>query len=318
MKVSALMQLRKLRHFLTIIESGSFWSAADALEISQSTLTRSVQQLERDLGVHLLQRLPRKSVPTLAGERLADFARMILRDCDSATEAIRTVKAGVAGEVTLATDPMFASSLVAPSVARMTAEAPNVELRLFANHTDSLVTLVARSQCDLAIVHCDDARLLPKGLQFEPLFRFKTVVSVDRSHTLARQRSVDVRSLATANWVVLSEPASIEAYARFFAVRNIPQPRAVRMNSYRLIRDAVMHGGFVSLLPVPVIDRELRHRRVKALPFEVVQEPSTAGILINVRLPASAAAARVVRCVREFSSRSAFVATTRQPEARTT
>jgi len=72
------LDLRDLRYFTTVIEEETIGRAADRLGLSQPTLSRQLRQLERDLGVTLLERAPRGIVPTTAGESLYRDSRGIL------------------------------------------------------------------------------------------------------------------------------------------------------------------------------------------------------------------------------------------------
>ena len=102
-----MMELRQLRHFLAVAETGSFSAAAEQVYVSQSALTRSIQQLESTLGGPLLRRGVRKTVPTAAGEQLLQYARMILQDCTDAAAEVLSIKSGAVGQVTLGFDPLL-------------------------------------------------------------------------------------------------------------------------------------------------------------------------------------------------------------------
>ncbi|WP_416563727.1 LysR family transcriptional regulator [Nocardia testacea] len=83
------MELRQLRYFVEVFDRGSLSAAAKALLISQPALTRQVQQLERECGVPLFERVPAGIVPTPAGTALYRHVLTLLRYADTAKDAAR-------------------------------------------------------------------------------------------------------------------------------------------------------------------------------------------------------------------------------------
>ncbi|OYX86836.1 MAG: LysR family transcriptional regulator, partial [Azorhizobium sp. 32-67-21] len=83
------MDLRQLRYFVTIVETGSFSKAAQRLHVAQPALSQHVRNMELDLGVELLFRSSQGVVPTEAGETLVRHARLILSQMEAAREAVR-------------------------------------------------------------------------------------------------------------------------------------------------------------------------------------------------------------------------------------
>ena len=74
------MELRQLRHFVMVVDTGNLSRAAERVAISQPALTRSIKNLEESLGVELLERKPRGVVPTEAGVTLYHHSKMVLND----------------------------------------------------------------------------------------------------------------------------------------------------------------------------------------------------------------------------------------------
>lgn len=83
------MELRQLRYFVEVFDRGSLSAAAKALLISQPALTRRIQQLERECGVPLFERVPAGIVPTPAGIALYQHVLTLLRYADTAKDAAR-------------------------------------------------------------------------------------------------------------------------------------------------------------------------------------------------------------------------------------
>jgi len=260
-----MMELRQLRHFLAVAESGSFSAAADQVYVSQSALTRSIQHLEVTLGGPLLKRGLRRTVPTAAGEQLLQFARMILQDCSDAAAEVQAIKSGTVGEVTLGFDPLLAFHALDSALWKMSVEAPGVAIRALEGLSVDLVAAIDSGTMDFAITRLGDGMPGHANLAFDLLLSVEPVIVVGRKHPLARRRTVEAKDLNGSMWLVADDPQSIELHERFVAANGIPLSRAVRTNSLALIRDQVLGGTFLSILPELVVRRELRHKQMRRL-----------------------------------------------------
>ncbi|MEZ0494398.1 LysR family transcriptional regulator [Kineococcus sp. TBRC 1896] len=92
------VEVRHLRALLSVLEEGTFTDAAIALGTTQASVSRLVAALERELGVHVLQRTPRGAVATAAGGRIAVHAHRVLQEVDAITRLARD-DGGLEGEV---------------------------------------------------------------------------------------------------------------------------------------------------------------------------------------------------------------------------
>ncbi|HEX3282227.1 MAG TPA: LysR family transcriptional regulator, partial [Pyrinomonadaceae bacterium] len=82
------MEIRQLRAFVAIAETGTFTAAAQRVHVTQAAISMQIRQLEKELGVRLFLRAPRRVVLTEAGEQLLQRARHILRDHDAAVDEV--------------------------------------------------------------------------------------------------------------------------------------------------------------------------------------------------------------------------------------
>lgn len=101
-------ELRHLRAFTAVAEESSFTRAAEHLHLAQQAVSKSVQQLERELGVQLLERTTREVRLTAAGASLLDAGRRVLTAADDAFARAQTVGRGLAGTVYVGVSPSIA------------------------------------------------------------------------------------------------------------------------------------------------------------------------------------------------------------------
>jgi LysR family transcriptional regulator, nitrogen assimilation regulatory protein len=131
-----MIDVRKLKHFLAIVEAGSLSRAADLLRIAQPALTHSVRSLEDDLGVGLLERHARGVTLTEFGRVLEEQGRVILREVDRTRALIKHRKENPGGTLALAVPPMLVgciSSLI-PTILR--TRLPDAKIAIFVRDAD--------------------------------------------------------------------------------------------------------------------------------------------------------------------------------------
>ncbi|MGW5386235.1 LysR family transcriptional regulator [Nocardia sp. NPDC003963] len=150
--MGATVELRQLRYFVEVFDRGSLSSAAKALLISQPALTRQIQQLERECGVPLFERVPAGIVPTPAGTALYQHVLTILRYADTAKDAARD--AGPVREIVqIGLAPGLPPTWLEQLIDTVRAAVPQAYLSL----TDAISTVqlqqLRAGRLDIAFVH---------------------------------------------------------------------------------------------------------------------------------------------------------------------
>lgn len=152
-----LMDIKKLKQFLAIVDAGSLSAAAKRLNIAQPALTHSVQSLEDELGVALLERHARGVVVTEFGSLLVDRAKAILREVDHAKTLIRDRVANPSGGVRLGIPPLLAGCLAMPLLTRLRERLPMIGLTVFERDASLAREAVVSGQVDIALGHGAEA-----------------------------------------------------------------------------------------------------------------------------------------------------------------
>lgn len=148
------MELRQLRYFVRIIETGSMGSAAQDLDIGVSALSQQMSRLENELAIRLLQRTSRGVTPTNAGLAFYSQAQLALRHADDAILAAR--EARLSGHVSVGTAPSTASILGIPFIHAMQENYADVRLHVVESLSGNLERMINTRQIDLAIVFQKD------------------------------------------------------------------------------------------------------------------------------------------------------------------
>ncbi|EAA8234272.1 tricarballylate utilization LysR family transcriptional regulator TcuR [Salmonella enterica] len=148
------MELRQLRYFVRIFETGSMGSAAQDLDIGVSALSQQMSRLENELAIRLLQRTSRGVTPTNAGLAFYSQAQLALRHADDAILAAR--EARLSGHVSVGMAPSTASILGIPFIHAMQENYADVRLHVVESLSGNLERMINTRQIDLAVVFQKD------------------------------------------------------------------------------------------------------------------------------------------------------------------
>ncbi len=144
------MELRQLRYFVRIVETGSMGIAALDLDIGVSALSQQMTRLENELAIRLLQRTSRGVTPTNSGLAFYSQAQLALRHADDAVLAARDAR--LSGHVSVGMAPSTASVLGVPFIHAMRAHYADVRLHVVESLSGNLERMINTRQIDLAVV----------------------------------------------------------------------------------------------------------------------------------------------------------------------
>ena len=188
-----LPELRLIRYFVAVAEEGNVTRAAERLHMAQPPLSAAVRQLERQLGVALLDRSSRQVRLTAAGEQLLEQGRELLAHADTVVRDVQAVERSPSGLLRGGLSPAARFRLVPDLLERWSTAAPGVMLHTSEDTTGALLRDVRQGRLDLAIVFCppDVNGLASTSLRDEP-----AVVHVRDDHPLASRTHVALNELA--------------------------------------------------------------------------------------------------------------------------
>jgi len=147
------MELRQLRHFLCVAETGSFSKAAVRLSLTQPVLSREVRMLEEEFGEQLFYRNGRGVVLSTAGELLAGHAREMVGISDRLKAEMSARRDAPSGKVVIAMPPSIGWVLTVPLVQRCLAAYPGISLHAVEGFSGHVLEWLATGRIDIGIVY---------------------------------------------------------------------------------------------------------------------------------------------------------------------
>ncbi|MEZ0363853.1 transcriptional regulator CynR [Mycobacterium sp. pUA109] len=257
------MELRHIRYLLAVADHGNFTRAAQALHISQPTLSQQVKQLERAMGVELLDRSGRTVRLTEAGAAYAQHARLALRDLDAAERAVHDVQDLSRGHLRVAMTPTFTAYLIGPLVHRFRAAYPGITLAIRETTQDSIEADLLADRLDLGIAFAGQHAT---SIESTVLFTETLSLVVGAEHPLAAApRPLPVRRLGREPLGLLSRDFATRLHIdAYFADRGVAPDIAIEANSISALLDFVRRGSLATVLP-DAITRE--HADLQPVPL---------------------------------------------------
>ncbi|HYU16492.1 MAG TPA: LysR family transcriptional regulator [Candidatus Acidoferrum sp.] len=193
------MELRHIRYFVAVAETGAFSLAATRLCITQPALWRQVRDLEAELGVRLFERVGRRVRVTSEGEGLERRSRELLAAVEQLAEHAHSVRSGEVGSLRVAISPQMIQSVLAPFLARFLKSRPGIDIHLIEEGGVRAAELVERGEAHLAFA----VRSGNDQLRGRLLFPVRIVAAVAPAHRLARRETVDITDLQDERVLVL-------------------------------------------------------------------------------------------------------------------
>jgi DNA-binding transcriptional LysR family regulator len=193
--------LRQLRVFLSVARHGSFSRAADEVAASQSAASLSVQQLEAELGVRLLDRTTRQVRMTAVGETLAANAARLIAELDDMLREVRDVGRQRRGRVVMACVPSVARSLMPKCVEYCSRTWPDVSFAIEDVSAREVITKVRRGDVEFGVL---GGEIEAAELHIESLLQDPLVLVCRRDDEFAKLKSVGWVSLSGRRMIMLN------------------------------------------------------------------------------------------------------------------
>jgi DNA-binding transcriptional LysR family regulator len=209
--MSVTPDLRRLGHFIAVIEASGFTRAAEQLHLSQQALSSSVQQLEKDMGVVLLVRSGRRISLTAAGQTLLDEGRTLLAAAQTIGQHTRAAASAKPDEFVVGHSPAISNAEVFALLASAVAALPSTSFTVMQLFPDRLVTGVRDGTVHLGLRR----GVVPRERLATAVARYDTLrVAVNSDHPLAQRVRVSMADLADET-IGLWAPPGASYYSDF-------------------------------------------------------------------------------------------------------
>ncbi len=232
--------------------------------ISQSAASQHVQELERTLGVELLDRSTRPLVVTQAGRLYADFCRDILHRKDDFEVALQRLKQEVEGTLRVASIYSVGLSEMVEIEKEFARRQPEAKLEVEYLRPERIYEAVLAGEVDLGLISYPEAR---RDITVIPWRREEMVLAVAPAHPLARRGdAIAPAELNGADFISFDDDLPIRRHMdRFLKEHGVEVNIALHFDNIQMIKEAVTHRVGVSIMPVRTMRDDIQQGRLAAV-----------------------------------------------------
>jgi DNA-binding transcriptional LysR family regulator len=253
------MDLRRLEIFAKVAELGSFSRAAEALFLTQPTVSEHVRSLEDELGVQLLDRLGRGATPTRAGQVLLGYARRMVALAREAQQAVDELQGRISGELAVGGSTIPGEYVLPGLIGAFKAKYPDISISLLIGDSRQVSGWVDEGRVEVAVV---GARPSARALESRELMPDELVVVVPAGHPWATRRAIGIADLRGEPLVMRERGSgSREAMERALADAGLDLSgfRVVgEMGSTQAVKQAVRARLGIALMSQRAVEDECR------------------------------------------------------------
>src|SRR5215470_8670804 len=268
-RVGRRIKLRDLHILQAAAEAGSMARAAAELAISQPAVSYAIAEMERVLGVPLLDRTSQGVVPTSYGRALLQRSVIVFNELRQGVNEIEHLADPAVGEVHIGTTPPM-SAIAAAVINRLIERYPRMAFHLIVEPATALIRELRYRNIELAITRHVDTQM-KEDLKMQILFHDELAVICAKHNQWARRRRVKLSQLLDERWA-LYPPASFFGLVTrsAFAVHGLEVPRvSVTTPSTYALSMLVATGPFLTVHPSTMLRIPQRHALLTAVDVDM-------------------------------------------------
>ena len=250
------MEIRQLRAFVAIAESGTFTAGALRVHVTQAAISMQIRQLETEIGAKVFVRAPRHVILTEAGEQLLRRARHILREHDAALDEIAELAGAERGRLRIGSASAMVLTEQLPLILKeLRKQHPAAEIAVTSGTSEVLVDQILAGEVDVAFVS------LPvdeRGIKTERLSEDQLVAIASPRHKFAKQRTISAYTLAGERLILGERGGNTRRLIdQFFAQAGVSLRVAMELSRQQAIKRMVEEDMGVGIVPLQSVREEV-------------------------------------------------------------
>jgi len=271
------MEFERLKLFIDIAQSKSISKGAAENDISQSAASQHLQELERQLGLELLDRSSRPLAVTEAGKLYLQMCREMLRSHDEFLLALEKLKSEVEGTVRVASIYSVGLSEMSQLEEEFSRRYPQAHLEVEYLRPEKVYEAVVTDRADLGLMSYPEPN---KQVTVLPWREEEMVVAASPYHQLAAKGEVRPEDLEGLDFVAFDEDLPIRRdIDRFLREHHVHVNVTMHFDNLQMIKEAVAHGSGVSIMPARIMEAEIQQGRLVPIPIARLELYRPVGIV---------------------------------------
>jgi DNA-binding transcriptional LysR family regulator len=256
--------LAQMQGFLEVARRGNVSRAAEAIYVSQPTLTARLHALEAELGEKLFVRTRQGMRLTDAGRAFLPFAERATQAVKEGREAIAELNSASAGHLVIASAPAVSTYLLPPILERFAAAHPRVEVAVRTGHSEEVLQMVLKSEVQLGL----GRDLRHHDIELIPFYEEELGLMVAPGHHFAERKSVTMADLAGEQLILFDRTSSYyELTQASFASAGLIPRSMFELDNIEATKKMVERRLGVALLPRTAVVIEVAAGTLRRVPI---------------------------------------------------
>ncbi len=273
------MELAQLEAFLQVAHHRSFSRAAEALFLTQPSVTARIQSLEREIGERLFERTGRSVSLTDAGHAFMPHAQRALTAVQEGTGAIEAVRHGDIGSIRIGASASIATYVLPGILKHFRESRPRVHLHISTGTSEDVIERLLAGELHVAMVR------LTQHPEIESVHLYNDDLSlvVAPDHPFASRGRVTVAEAGREPFLFFERSSSYHSliYSMFLRVGVVPES-VMELDSMETTKHMVEAGIGIAILPVVSIDREAKNGSLVRVEIRDMEQPSYREVGVHV------------------------------------
>ena len=259
------MDIKQLKTFVCVAETGSLSAASDRLRLAQPALSRQIKLLEHKTGAQLFHRTVKGMTLTESGEKLLSRVSGIIRQLEQAVDEVRSSSESITGNVAIGLMPSINSVLAVRLIEKVKSELPQVTLRIVEGYSGHLIEWLHRGDLDISFLYgpAHDLHLRCTGLLYENI---ALISAPGKLNNLGKE--IQLSDIAHLPIVLPSRPHGIR-----ILVDNAVAKAGVKLNveisgdAFEVLKSLVKTGNYHAFIPLSAVNEDIREGTLEARTF---------------------------------------------------
>jgi DNA-binding transcriptional LysR family regulator len=300
-RVSRRLKLRELQVFDTVVRCGSMAKAASLLHVTQPAVSKAIGELERAIGVRLLDRNPQGIEPTVYGRALVKRGIAIFDELEEGVKEIQFLADPTAGEVRIGCGEAFGAGLLPAILERLGRKYPRIAYHVvLTTSPEEEMQVLRERRIDLLLTRIDE-QVLEDDIDASVLFHERLCVVAGEKSKWTRRRKIDLAELLDEDWI-LTPPNTVPCALVDAAFKAkglaVPAARAVSF-SVHLRNSLLPTGRYLTVLPSSCLRFSPMRSALRELPVDFPSKPTPVAIVTLKHRTPNPVAKIVIECAHE-------------------
>ncbi len=263
------METRKLEVFCKVVELKSFTRAAEAVLLSQPTVSEHIRNLEQEINQKLLDRLGQEVVPTSAGNLLYGYACKILQIHREAVEAIEKYSGRLIGKIAIGCGTIPGTYILPELINQFRQAHPAIKTTLRINSSRIIAEQVLTGELSLGVV---GAKWNESGLQWKKIFDDELVLAVHPDHPWTHKKNIRLEDIFPEPFILREQDSGTRrVIAQFLKAKGFKETdlqEIAEIGSTAAIKESIKLGLGISILSRRAIMDNIRFGTIATIPVK--------------------------------------------------